>query len=62
MAVQLEKGMSEVLRGATKRDDGQMPAAPTKGRRLPLELPGLMEIELREYAGQVLETQAWRVG
>ena len=26
---------------------------------LPLELPGLVEIELREYAGQVTETQAW---
>ncbi len=26
---------------------------------LPLELPGLVEIELREYAGQVPETQTW---
>ncbi len=27
MAGQLEKGMSEVLRGASERDDGQMPSA-----------------------------------
>ncbi len=33
---------------------------PHKGHPyLPLELPGLVEIELREYAGQVPETQAW---
>ncbi len=28
-------------------------------QRSPLELPGLVEIRLREYAGQVTETQAW---
>ena len=27
VAVQLEKGMSDVLRGASERDDGQMPPA-----------------------------------
>ncbi len=36
---------------------------PRKGHRyLPLELAGLVEIELREYAGQVPETQAWHGG
>ncbi len=31
-------------------------------RHLPLNLSGLVEIELREYAGQVPETQAWQGG
>ena len=31
----------------------------TKRTRFPLDLSGLVEIELREYAGQVPETQAW---
>ncbi len=36
---------------------------PHKGHpSLPLELSGLVEIESREYAGQVPETQAWHGG
>ena len=31
---------------------GRCRRPPTKGSRLPLELPGLVEIGLREYAGR----------
>ena len=44
------------LRGASERDDGQMPSADDEGHTPPLELPGLVEIGSREYAGQVPET------
>ena len=35
VAVQLEKGMSEVLRGASERDHGQVPSAADKGHTPP---------------------------